>query len=303
MKKSNTMMYFLVVCLISVTLFGCSHVESNEQQFQDSKKISIVTTIYPLYDFAINIAGDKAEIINLIPAGIEPHAFELTTGNMKLIEQADILVYNGANMEGFMDKTLSATSNKDLMIVEASANIEVNKVDGTVDPHTWLSIKNAMLEAEQIKEVLVGFDPKNAKYYEDNYNAYKKKLEKLDKKFQSELTNKKKDAIIVSHEAFGYLCKDYDIKQVAIEGLNAESEPNSARMKEIIDFCKENQVDVIFYEKLASPKVVESIASEVGAKTMVLNPIGGRTKEQEEAGMDYIKLMEENLESLKQAIK
>lgn len=311
----------LVVCLLT----GCSNNAASNTGFQEKNKISVVTTIYPVYDFACNVAGDKAEIINLVPAGVEPHDFELSTGDMQLLEQADVFIYNGANMEHFVDKTLKAISNEDLIVVECARDVEliheahsheheedeaghgdnVSSEEGSeqLDPHTWLSISNAIIQAEAIKTALVAADSDNADYYEANYKAYKEKLTKLHDRYKEELTDLSTDTIVVAHEAFGYLCKEYGLKQEGIEGLTADSEPDSARMKEIIDFCKENDIKTIFFEELVSPKVAETIASEIGADTEVLNPIEGLTTEQETEGLDYIGLMEQNLEVLKKALK
>lgn len=317
----------ITVILLSICLLtGCSGSTVSNAGFRDKDKISVVTTIYPVYDFACNVAGDKAEIINLVPAGVEPHDFELSTGDMQLLEQADVFIYNGANMEHFVDKTLASISNKDLIVVECAKDVEL--LHGThshehedeedehdenlseeealteqLDPHTWLSVSNAIIETEAIKIALVEADPENADYYESNFDTYKEKLVKLQELYKAELTDLSTDTIVVAHEAFGYLCEEYNLKQEGIEGLTADSEPDSARMKEIIDFCKENDIKIIFFEELVSPKVAETVASEIGAETMVLNPIEGLTTEQEAEGLDYIGLMEANLEALKKALK
>lgn len=325
----------LAICLCMLT--ACS--PRNTKAFTQGDKISVVTTIYPVYDFTCHVAGDKAEIINLVPAGVEPHDFELTTGDMQLLEQADIFIYNGADMEHFVDKTLKSVSNENLVVVECAKGLELIEAEHShshddeeneyeednlgkqaevskeqsedahdhegesLDPHTWLSIDNAIKETEAIKDALVAFDKDNASYYENNFNAYKEELEELKALYEAELSGLSKDTIVVAHEAFGYLCAEYDLHQEGIEGLTAESEPDSARMKEIIDFCREQEVKVIFFEELVSPKVAEAIASEIGAETMVLNPIEGLTAEQEDEGLDYIGLMKQNLEALKKALQ
>lgn len=312
-RKKN---YIIFLFCMVLGLAGCSNTV-NKKSFQDESKLAIVTTIYPVYDFASNIAGDKAEIINLVPAGTEPHDFELSTGDMQLIETADLFLYNGAGMENFVDKTLKALSNEDLVVVEAAGEVELiagvhhhddeEAYDGSeeenTDPHTWLSIENAIVECEAIKDALVMVDKENADYYEANFQAYKEKLEALDGRYKEELSDLSGDTIVVAHEAFGYLCREYGLKQEAVEGLTADSEPDAARMKEIIEFCKENDIKIIFFEELVSPKVANTIANEIGAETMVLNPVEGLTAEQEEEGLDYIGIMEQNLEALKKALQ
>lgn len=319
MKKKWLKTALLFVSL--TLLIGCSENTGGKKEFQEEDKISVVTTIYPVYDFACNVAGDKAEIINLVPAGMEPHDFELSTGDMQLIEQADVFIYNGADMEAFVDKTLAVISNEDLVVVECAKDLELLQGEHTheedelheekgnthneasLDPHTWLSVANAIQETNAIKEALVAMDPENASYYEENYALYEKELQELQNLYREELADLSKNTIVVAHEAFGYLCAEYGLHQEGIEGLTADSEPDSARMKEIIDFCKEEEVEIIFFEELVSPKVAETIASEIGAETKVLNPIEGLTAEQEAEGLDYIGLMKQNLASLKAALK
>ncbi len=315
MKKT---IFFMVtaVCLLMLSLAGCGQAGDDGKQFTDKDKISIVTTIYPVYDFASNIAGDKAEIINLVPTGVEPHNFELSPKDMQLIEEADLFIYNGAGMENFVDKTLNAIQNENLVIVECAKDITLlesnhshhedeheEEHDGKVDPHTWLSVQNAIVAIEYMKDALITLDKENAQYYEDNYAAYKEELVELDSLYQEELKDLPRDTIVVNHEAFGYLCEAYGIHQVGIEGLSADSEPDSARMKEIVDFCNEEDIRIILFEELVSPKVAQTVASEIGAETMVLNPIGGLTAEQEANGKNYIELMKDNLEVLKTALQ
>lgn len=319
-KKRGMQIFFAMgmLCAGLALVSGCG-VTANNRHFTSGDQLKIVTTIYPVQSFTEEIAGDKAEIINLVPAGMEPHDFELSTGDMQLMEEADIFIYNGAGMEHFVDKTLASVSNKDLVTVEAAQNVDLleaehshegeeahdgeKKTDERYDPHTWLSIENAIGEAEVIKDALCKADAENAEYYSSNFEGYKKRLEMLAARYEKELSGLSKNTIVVAHEAFGYLCEEYGLVQEAVEGLTADSEPDSARMKEIIDFCRENDIQVIFFEELVSPKVAETIADEVGARTEVLNPIEGRTAEQEEEGLDYIGLMEQNLEALKEALK
>ncbi len=300
MGRRNWIIYILMVLCTGLMITGCG---TEVRSFQSRDKILVVTTIYPVYDFVSNIAGDRAEIINLVPAGTEPHDFELSTGDMQLLEEADLFIYNGAGMEHFVDKMLNAVSNKELKAVEAAGVVKTLSSGEKTDPHTWLSVQNAILESEVIKDAFVQIDKEHKEVYERNFEDYKDRLEDLDRTYKEELSGLSGNTIVVAHEAFGYLCAAYGLNQNAVEGLTADSEPDSAKMKEIIDFCRENDIQVIFFEELVSPKVANTIAEEIGAETMVLNPIEGLTVSQEEEGLDYIGLMEENLEALKKALK
>ncbi len=299
MKKMITGVLLVV---LAVCMTGCE-AAGGGTGFQGKGKISIVTSIYPVYDFAKHIAGDKAEIVNLVPAGVEPHDFELSTGDMQLLEKADLFFYNGAGMESFVDKTLAALSNRNLVVVEAAVKVDKFEAHHRMDPHTWLSVENAILECQTIMEALIGLDQANAEYYEQNFEEYSRQLRALDEQYKKTISECSGDTIVVAHEAFGYLCDEYGLKQEAVEGLTADSEPDSARLKEIIDFCREHEIKVIFFEELVSPKVAQTIADEVGADTDVLNPVEGLTAEQEAEGLDYIGLMEQNLEALERALK
>ena len=302
MIKKYTAIILMIMIFIIPFITACGNEGGEKSLFQDENKISIVTTIYPVYDFTCNIAGDHAEVINLVPAGTEPHDFELSTGDMKLLEQADMFIYNGAGMENFVDKTLAGLSNKELVSVEAATNVKLLENDHITDPHTWLSIENAKKECEAIKDSLIMIDPDNAKDYEDNFKEYCNELDELITEYEDGLKDRKKDLIVVAHEAFGYMCDEFNLTQQGIEGITADAEPDSSRMKELIDICRDNEVKIVFFEELVSPKVAETIASEAGAETMVLNPIEGLTAEQEQQGLDYIGIMRSNLEALKKAL-
>ncbi len=174
---------------------------------------------------------------------------------------------------------------------------------GEYDPHVWLSPVNAKAEMERIKNALSQADPDNAAYYEANYAVYAAELDALNQEFRDALTPLANKDIVVAHQAFGYLCAEYGLNQVAIEGLSPDSEPDPARVAEIIEFGKEHAVRVIFFEELVSPKVAQTIADAIGAETDVLSPVEGLSDEQIAAGGDYFSVMRQNLEALVAALK
>lgn len=297
----------LVLVLPMLLSIGCN--KNSSENINNQGKIKIYTSIYPLYDLTSKIGGDKVDVINLVPAGTEPHDWEISSSDIVNLEKADMLIYNGAGIESWSEKVISTIENKEIIFVKTSQGLDIhkghkdNKSHGHNDPHTWLSVENAKEEMENIKDALVKKDPNNADYYEKNYETYAKKFDNLDKKYEDTLNPIKNKSIIVAHEAFGYLCDEYDIKQVAIEGLTPDSEPDPAKMTEIIKFAKDNKISTIFFEELVSPKVAETIAKEVGAKTEVLNPLEGLSEESIKNGEDYFSVMEDNLQAIYDSLK
>lgn len=303
MKIKKIVGIILSVMLITTALSGCN---SADEKTNDGK-LNVYTSFYAMYDFTKKIGGDKINITNLVPAGIEPHDWEPTTTDIINLEKADMLIYNGAGMEHWAKTILSSLENKDLITVEASSGIallESHHDKGEVsDPHVWLSIKGAKAEMEAIKNALVIADPDNATYFQDNYIKYAAEFDTLDQKYTDTLSALVNKDIIVAHQAFGYLCNEYGLNQIAIEGLSADSEPDPARMTQIIQFAKENNIKTIFFEELVSPKVAKTIADEIGAVTAVLNPLEGLSDDEVKNGEDYLSVMEANLAAIKLALE
>lgn len=303
----------LSVLVFSVLLSGCA----GEEKAADDGKLNVMTSFYPVYDFTVKVGGDKVNVKDMVPAGTEPHDWEPGTRDIADLEEADVFVYSGAGMEHWTGDVIKSLNNKDLIIVEASNGISLREGHGEeeeeegeeehdhgeFDPHVWLDPQNAKKEMENIKDALVKADPDNKDYYESNYKTYSEKMDQLDQSFKETLSAVPNKSIVVSHEAYGYLCAAYGLTQMGIEGLAPDSEPDPARMAEVIDFVRENNVKTIFFEELASPKVAEAIAKETGAKTEVLNPIEGLSDEELKAGEDYISVMEKNLAALKEALE
>lgn len=310
MKKLNIILGALAVAaFVSFTMLsGCA-------KEAGTTKLKVMASFYPMYDFAVKIGGDRAEVSDMVPAGTEPHDWEPAATDVKNLEQADLFIYSGADMEQWVDKVLATLGNKKLVTVEASNGLKLRAGHGEegessdsdentqYDPHVWLSPMNAKKQMENIKDAYVKADPAGRDYYEANYKKYADKFDALDKEYSDTLSSLPNKSIVVSHEAFGYLCDAYGLTQEGIEGLVPDSEPDPARMAQIIDFVKKNQVKVIFFEELASPKVAETIAKETGASTQVLNPLEGLSDEEIKNGADYFSVMESNLQQLKAALE
>lgn len=313
----NRISALVCACTLSLSLLtGCGTQPADTAT--DDGRLRVLTSFYPMYDFACKIGGDCIDVINMVPSGTEPHDWEPSTNDLKNLEKADVFIYNGADMEPWADDLLVSRSDT-LHVVEASENVELRTTDGEhehahehegadhhhgdFDPHVWLDPENAKIEMETIRDALCAADPENSTVFQSNYEKYAAELDALDAEFREKLAPLPNRTIVVAHEAFGYLCDAYGLTQVGIEGLSPDSEPDPGRMAEVIDFVREHSISTIFFEELVSPKVAEAIASETGAQAKMLSPLEGLSDEQAAAGADYFSVMHDNLAALMEALK
>lgn len=173
---------------------------------------------------------------------------------------------------------------------------------GMYDPHTWLSIKNAKIEMENIKNKLSEIDPDNASYYQKNFDKYAKMCDDLDKEYSQKTSVLPNRVMVVSHQAFGYLCGDYGLSQVPIKNISNEDEPDAQTMAQIIDYIKKNNIKYICVEEMTSTKIADTIKAETGAQIKVLSPVETLTQEQMDKGEDYFSIMENNLKILEEVL-
>lgn len=286
MKKK---IYMILLALVLV-ITGCT--SSNNK---DNEKINVVASFFPVYDLVKRVGGDKVEVSNLTQTG-DAHSFEPGIKDMENISKSDLLAINGAGFEGWIDQIKS--SQPDLKILDLSEGLDLIEVDGHTDPHTWLSVKNPQLMLEKIKDKLIEIDKKNESYYNENYQKALEEFKIVENKYDQELSKYKGRAFIAPHAAFNYLLQEYDLEQVGIEGINSVNEPNAARMKEIVDIMKNKNINTVFYEYGQSDKIAQTIAEEVNGKVLHISTLEVITQKDVDNGMDYIKLLEMNLENL-----
>ena len=312
----NRLSALVCACTLSLSLLTGCGTQPADTAAGDGR-LRVLTSFYPMYDFACKIGGDCIDVTNMVPSGTEPHDWEPSTNDLKNLEKADVFIYNGADMEPWADDLLVSRSDK-LRVVEASENVELRTTDGEhehahehegadhhhgdFDPHVWLDPENAKIEMEAIRDALCAADPENSTVFQSNYEKYAAELDALDAEFREKLAPLPNRTIVVAHEAFGYLCDAYSLTQVGIEGLSPDSEPDPGRMAEVIDFVREHSISTIFFEELVSPKVAEAIASETGAQAKMLSPLEGLSDEQAAAGADYFSVMHDNLAALMEAL-
>lgn len=312
----NRLSALVCACTLSLSLLTGCGTQPADTAAGDGR-LRVLTSFYPMYDFACKIGGDCIDVTNMVPSGTEPHDWEPSTNDLKNLEKADVFIYNGADMEPWADDLLVSRSDT-LRVVEASENVELRTTDGEhehahehedadhhhgdFDPHVWLDPENAKIEMEAIRDALCAADPENSTVFQSNYEKYAAELDALDAEFREKLASLPNRTIVVAHEAFGYLCDAYGLTQVGIEGLSPDSEPDPGRMAEVIDFVREHSISTIFFEELVSPKVAEAIASETGAQAKMLSPLEGLSDEQAAAGADYFSVMHDNLAALMEAL-
>ena len=264
----------------------------------DGGKISVVASFYPLYFITSEIGGEKIEVKNMTPAGVEPHDYEPTARDMMDIQRAKLLILNGGKFEAWGEKINEDLKNTGVIVVEAGQGL----FEGN-DPHVWLSPELVKKQSRIILESLVQINPVNEVYYNEKAKILDDKLNKLQTEYLSGLVSCQRREFVTSHDAFGYLASEFGLTQVPIAGLTPEEEPSTKLLTEIVRFVKEREIKYIFFERLASPKLAETIAEEVGIKILVLDPIEGISDNDMEQGKNYFSLMEENLANLRIALE
>lgn len=300
--------YLIAILLIAVIILVATRdYMPQTSRSASSEKLSVVTSFYPLFFFASEIGGDRADVSNITPAGAEPHDYEPTAKDIQLIESSEVLVLNGANLEAWGDRMVKNANPEKTIIVIAGEGLATQDVieDGKkiMDPHVWLSPALAKEMAGKIADAMIMADPGSAEYYSSNAKSLSDRLTGLHEEYSQGLSSCARRDIITSHEAFGYMASAYGLNQVSIAGLSPNAEPSPKDVASVAKFAKENGVRHIFFESLVSPKLAETIAMEVGAETLVLNPLEGLGNDEIEQGEDYITEMRANLFNLEKALQ
>ncbi len=264
--------------------------------------VPVVASFYPLSEFTRRVGGDRVTVRTLVPAGVESHDYEPTPRDVVALTRARVIVYNGAGFEPWLRRLLPQLPGP-VVKINATDGLPIQRGTsggraGPPDPHVWLDPVLAQRQVDLILAGLIRADPAVRAAYEPNAAAYKGRLGALHERIARTLGPCRKKVIVVSHAAFGYFAARYGLTQIAISGLEPSEEPSPARMRDLLKVIRKHSVKVIYYETLVSPRVAAAIAREVGARTLVLNPLEGLTDKEQRAGKDYLSIMEDNLRSL-----
>jgi zinc transport system substrate-binding protein len=261
----------------------------------------LVATIYPLWEFSRQVAGERAEVVSLVPPGVEPHDWEPSPRDVALAQRATVFVRTGTGLDAWSQKLLADAGSRST-VVDASRGLSLITMGKTADPHVWLDPALARAQVQAIEAGLEQADPAGRETYERNARAYIVRLEILDQAFTAGLAECARREVVTSHAAFAYLARRYRLTQVPVMGLSPEAEPSPADLAAIAREARRLKVTHVFFEPLVSARLAETLAREIGATPLPLNPVEGITRDEAAAGLGYVELMQANLANLRVAL-
>jgi zinc transport system substrate-binding protein len=285
----------------SIVSVASAATDNNLQQQQH--RLKVIASFFPLYDFAKNIVGNKANVTVMVPIGSEPHDWEPTIQQVQEINSADVFIFNGAGI----DKWAEGIKNGPKLIVNASEGLPLLRdSSGQADPHTWLDPVMAKQQVELIRDGIIKADPQNAAYYKQNAQDYLAKLDSLNSNFTKGLSKNNCNIrdFIAFHKAFTYFANRYNLTQHSLLGEDPEGEIAPQTLQQMIDLAKQHNIHVVYSEDLLDPRLANVIASSIpNGKDELLSPLEGLKPDEQKAGLGYIDKMEMNLANLRDGLQ
>ena len=253
--------------------------------------VSVVTSVFPLYEFSRAVAGQSGDIHLLVPPGAEPHTWEPKPSDIALIRNADLFIFMGHEMEPWVSDILGSMGKNGPRVLEAAMGLTSTLEGSARDPHLWLDFSLSAEMVRHIEGALVSLDPASGAFYRKNATGYEEELKSMDGLFRTGLSGcKTRKFVFGGHSAFAYLAGRYGLEQIPLLGR-------------IVKIVRENHLKVIYFEKLVNPRLAQVIADETGAGTMALYPAGNLTASQWKEGVTFLDLMKENLANLRQGLE
>lgn len=305
---------FLTALGLTAILMSCA-----PNQTASNGKLKVAASFYPLAFFSEKIGDGLVSVTQITPGGVEPHDYDPSPQQLASVHDAQVFVMNGEGVDSWGDKVIDELKKNGVVTVRMVDTItplggfnENGETDPTqpssanasvFDPHIWLDPVLAEKEVTLIRDAFIHADSAHADQYTKNADQLLAKLSALDQAYRSGLAQCTVRDIVTSHNAFRYLSKEYRLTSLAIAGIDPEQEPTPKRVAELADFAKKNHITYIFFESLVSPKIAQTVANEIGAQTLVLNPIEGLTSDDVAKGESYLTIMQENLQNLRTALR
>ena len=306
------------LCSLALLLNGCQ--ERFQQSASANGKLTVVTTLFPVYDFVRVVGGDRVLPVLLLPPGVEPHSFEPRPDDIKSIAGSSLFVYTHSQMEPWVEKLFKGMS-KGPAVCEAGKNVTLlpahtpgidrdghdEKEHGhhhhSYDPHIWLDPANAMIMVQTIRDEFCRIDPSHAQEYTQRAQTYLEALRLLDADYVQKLGKLKNRTIIHGgHYAFGYLAKRYNLTYYAAMSVHANAEPGSADLARLVKQIRQNKIKSIFSEALVSPRITEVLARETNTKIYILKNGHNISKKDMDNGVGYLDIMRDNLQALNEGL-
>lgn len=333
MKKNIAFIVVLsiIFTLITALIINIKHPHNNKK----GEKIEIVATLFPQYDFAKQVGGDKVNVTLLLPPGSESHTYEPTPQDMVVIDQSNLFIYTGEEMEPWAENLISGMKNN-INVLDLSQTVELINAEEfeeeheednhnhedeehednhqhnhedehhhTYDPHIWLNPLYAAKMVRSIEQELIKIDPDNSEYYKTNADNYIKQIMDLDSDFEETVKNANNPKVAFGGAfAYAYFVERYNLDFIsAYETCGESAEPSTVKVKEVIDYIKENDIPVIFYKEYTNGNIAKTISDATGAKMLVFNTVHNVSKDEINSGASYVSIMRLNLDNLKQALK
>lgn len=303
MKKSLLALLLLLSCALS----GCAAAA-------ESGAFTVITTNFPQYDFARTVAGERAEVIMLLPPGTESHSYEPRPSDIVAITEADLFIYTGAELEPWAGRLLEGISSDSLTVADISQGIELepsHEDDGhdhdhpRWDPHIWLDPQRAASMCANIAAALTDKDPGGAQHYAANLQSLTKELEALDADISAAVdAGSGRTLVFAGRMALAYFLERYGLSHIGVMDTCAgEAGPAVADIIRVVEYIEANGVGVIYYEELAEPVTANSIAQQTGAQPLLFHSCHNVSKDEFAAGVTYIDLMRQNLDNLVEGLK
>lgn len=296
--------------LFFISIFGLAGCVTETPQVDESK-LTVATSFYIPEHFVTKVGGEYVNIISA-PTGAGGHNYSPTPQEVSQLLAADVFIYQGKSFDPWAEKLVSDFEANDAIVLTMTDHVTLREFSdedqpnenktGQYDPHTWVDPVLAINMVNMIADTLIAADPNRATDYRSNASAFVSGLAALDEAYQMGLAQCNQNTIIVAHDAFVYPAARYDFEVEAIAGFSPDVLPSAKRLAELSDIISDHDLKYIFFETLTSPDITDTLASDAGVETLVLNPVEGLTAEQLERSEDYISIMYDNLENLQLAL-
>ena len=303
---------FVIATIIIILIAASATVFYSFQNNTEDNKLKVVASFYPLAFFTQEIGGEKVTAKQLIPDNTEVHNWQPSAADILAIEDADVLIYNGASLDHwFEEDILPVIDSSGKVIVETTEGIQLletgqetdeheHEHEGNYDPHTWVSPFIAKQQAQNIYEAMVQKDPNNEAYYSERWQTLKARFEELDNDYLTGLATKGKDEVFVSHSAFGYLADRYGFEQHGVIGISADEQPSTQVYTKIVEMMMEHEIYVVYVDPVYADEYAQTLKNELqrlsGQDVQILKLYLMLGKMD---GLDYFGQQEKNLENLK----